>query len=278
MKNLYLLGHPVAHSLSPKIHNTASQILGLNYHYEIMDVTKETLPEALSKIKESDCAGFNLTMPLKTAIIPYLSRLSPQASLSGSVNTVLVTSEGLEGYTTDGAGFFESLINGGLDITGKSMVILGAGGAANSIVTEAAFRKLSHIFVYKRKNSTFEEVRNFLSMISEKTNMPIELKDISDKASLKADIATSHLLVNATNVGMAPDTGSTLIDRNMFCPGLTVADIIYNPLETRLLREARESGLDTYNGTHMLLYQAATAYRLWTGCDMPIPEIKKVLF
>lgn len=275
MKKLYLLGHPIAHSLSPLIHNTASKALGLDYHYDLCDTVPEMLKSTVKRLKDEGCVGFNLTMPLKKDIIPLLDDMSPQAALSGSVNTVKLENGKMYGHTTDGEGFFEFLLRDGIDMKDKSMVIIGAGGAAASIIAEAATRKLSSVKIYKRKNASFESAEDFFGGIAKKTGTDISVNDIADEDGLREDIVSATLLVNATNVGMAPDIDSTVIDKSFFRKDIIVTDIVYNPLKTRFLKEAEECGCKVYNGTYMLLFQAACAYKLWTGYDMPVETVFK---
>lgn len=278
MHSLYLLGHPVAHSLSPRIHNEAAKVLGLDHHYDIIDVLPDALPDTIDRLKKEDCSGFNLTMPLKQTVLPLLDSMSEQAALASSVNTVKLENGKLYGHTTDGDGFFDSLAAKGHDPKGMNILLLGAGGAASSIIVAGAFRELSCINVYRRDNAGFSKTLEFCGNISKKTGARISVKDIADTAELEKDTQSADLIVNATNVGMAPDTDDTILDKRYFHPGKIVYDIIYNPLQTRFLQEAGECGAITFNGTHMLLYQAAGAFKLWTGYDMPVEQIKKVLW
>lgn len=274
---LCLLGHPVAHSISPKMHNTAFQLLGLDYAYLAFDTTEEKLPAVVSGLKAMGCRGFNLTMPFKTSILPYLDEITPAARLSDSVNTVVNDHGRLIGYSTDGVGYMASVQDAGHDIIGKSMTLLGAGGAATSVCVQAAIDGVKEIYMFKRNNATFAQAQNFCDKITAQTGARVMLFDITDHGSLARCLQKSAILVNATNVGMGEDTRS-LVPKELLHPELIVSDIIYHPAMTPLLRDAKSIHCPFFNGAYMLLYQGAEAFRLWTGQAMPTEDIKKICF
>lgn len=275
-----LLGSPVSHSISPLMHNESFQKLHLDYVYLCFNVTEETLTEAVHGLKKCGIRGFNLTMPCKNKIVELLDELSPAAKLIGAVNTVVNDNGRLIGYNTDGIGYMQSIIDAGHDVIDKSMIVMGAGGAATAICSQAALDGVKKLHIFARPTSRFwERTVKLVKNINETTNCEAILHDHADSAALKAAAAESSLLVNATSVGMAPNTDASIItDTSIFHPDLVVSDIIYNPRETKLLREAREAGCQTFNGMYMLLYQGAEAFRLWTGQDMPIQHIKELYF
>lgn len=275
-----LLGSPVAHSLSPMMHNEAFRILGLDYVYLCFDVNEQCLEEAVKGLKVCGIRGFNLTMPDKTKMAELADELSPAAKIIGAVNTVVNDNGRLTGHNTDGVGFLRSVRDAGLDITGQSVTILGAGGAATAICAQAALDGAASIRIFARPKSRFHgRTLKLVDTINQSTGCRAELWDQADISALKKSLETSLLLVNATSVGMAPDTENSLIsDMSLLPPSLTVSDIIYNPRETRLLRLARESGHKTFNGMYMLLYQGAEAFRLWTGLEMPVNVIREKYF
>ena len=164
-----LLGHPVSHSISPAMHNAAFAELGLNDVYLAFDITEDHLEETIKGLKATGCIGWNLTMPLKTAVIPFLDELSQASRLSGSVNTVINDHGKLIGHTTDGVGYMDSLKDAGYSIIGEHMVLLGAGGAATSICTQAAIDGVKKITMFKRKNAGFPQTKAFADMISRET-------------------------------------------------------------------------------------------------------------
>ena len=275
-----LLGSPVSHSISPLMHNEAFGILGLDYVYLCFDVDEEALPAAVEGLKRCGIRGFNLTMPDKNRIVDLVDRLSPAAQLIGAVNTVVAENGILTGYNTDGAGFMRSAQEAGFTLKGASVTLLGAGGAASAIAAQAALDGVSRIRIFHRPTSRFAERTSKLCRdISAGTACTATCHDISDPDALYSALKDSCMLINATPVGMAPDTERTLIpDPSWFRKGLAVADIIYNPRETRLLREAREAGCRVMNGMYMLLYQGAEAFRLFTGMEMPVDAIRSKYF
>ena len=275
-----LLGSPVAHSISPLMHNEAFQLLNLNYTYLCFDVNEETLPAAVDGLKACGIRGFNLTMPNKNQIVKLLDELSPAARLIGAVNTVVNDKGYLVGYNTDGVGYMQAVRDAGYDITGKTITIMGAGGAATAICAQAALDGVEKIHIFARETSRFwERTQKLVENINSTLPCKAVLHENKDTGALARAISESTLLLNATSVGMAPDTNSTIIqDTSLYHPDLIVSDVIYNPRETRFLREARETGCRTFNGMYMLLYQGAEAFRLWTGKEMPIKEIKEKYF
>lgn len=274
-----LLGSPVAHSISPQMHNEAFRQLGLDYVYLAFDVKPEVLKEAVTGLKAAGICGFNLTMPLKVHILPLLDELTPAARLAGAVNTVMVKDHRLIGHTTDGIGYMRSVSDAGHNIIGKKMTLLGAGGAATAICVQAALDGVSSIDMFKRKNASWDKAETFCSHVASETGCSIRLLDIEDTAQLADSISESDILTNATSVGMAPDScNSPIPDAAMLHKELIVSDIIYNPRETLLMKQAKEQGCPTLNGLYMLLYQGAAAFTCWTGKEMPVDIIKEKYF
>ena len=275
-----LLGSPVAHSISPMMHNEAFQLLDLDYVYLCFDVNEKSLPAAVEGLKTCNIRGFNLTMPNKNKIVELLDELSPAARLIGAVNTVVNDNGHLTGYNTDGVGYMQAVKDAGYDIHGKTITVMGAGGAATAICAQAALDGIEEIHIFARETSRFwNRTENLVKNINSTLPCHAVLHENGDKAALSDAISKSTLLLNATSVGMAPNTDGTIItDTSLYHPDLIVSDVIYNPRETRFLLEAREAGCRTFNGMYMLLYQGAEAFRLWTGKDMPVKEIKAKYF
>lgn len=275
-----LLGSPVAHSISPLMHNEAFRLLDLDYTYLCFDVTEDTLPTAVAGLKACGIRGFNLTMPNKNKIVELLDELSPAARLIGAVNTVVNDDGHLTGYNTDGVGYMQAVKDAGYNITGKTITVMGAGGAATAICAQAALDGVKRIHIFARETSRFwSRTQKLVENIN--STLPCEafLHENKDLTALAQAISESTLLLNATSVGMAPNTDGTIIENtSLYHPDLIVSDVIYNPRETRFLREARETGCRTFNGMYMLLYQGAEAFRLWTGQDMPVDKIKAKYF
>ena len=274
-----LLGSPVAHSISPMMHNESFKVLGLDYAYLAFDVDTDHLKTAVEGLKALGVRGFNLTMPDKNLMAAYCDRLSPAAEIIGAVNTVVNDNGILTGHTTDGTGYMEAAKDAGYDLTGKTMALLGGGGAATAICVQAAIDGLEKIHVFNRKDAFFQRLQSLVDTINARTHCRVLLHDLADTHALAGAIGESHILTNATSVGMAPDTDACLItDPALLRPDLIVSDVIYNPRETRLLKMAKKAGCPTFNGMYMLLYQGAAAFKLWTGQDMPIAHIKEKYF
>lgn len=274
-----LLGSPVAHSISPMMHNEGFRQLGLDYAYLAFDVGTDNLKTAVDGLKALGVRGFNLTMPNKNLMAEYCDKLSPAAEIIGAVNTVVNDHGVLTGYTTDGIGYMQAARDAGFDLTGKTMTLLGGGGAATAICVQAALDGLKEIRVFNIKDAFYPRLQTLIDRIHDRTDCKVTLDDLADKEVLKKSIETSHILVNGTSVGMSPNTEGCLIDDlSVFRPDLIVSDVIYNPEETKLLRLAREHGCQTFNGLYMLLYQGAEAFKIWTGQDMPIDIIKEKYF
>lgn len=274
-----LLGSPVAHSISPMMHNEAFAQLGLDYAYLAFDVNEEELETAIEGLRAMKVKGFNLTMPNKNRMCRLCDKLSPVAQITGAVNTVVNENGTFVGHTTDGIGYMESVKEAGLNIIGEKITVLGAGGAATSIIAQAAFDGVAEISIFNQKSKSYERMEGIISKLTEQTNCKLNLFTYDSQDILRKELAESILLVNTTPVGMAPNIEDSLItDTTMFHPNLTVSDIIYNPEETKFLRLAKETGCKTFNGLHMLLYQGAAAFKLWTGQEMPVEIIKEKYF
>lgn len=274
-----LLGSPVAHSISPMMHNEAFELLNLDYAYLAFDVSLEDLGKVVEALKIMNCRGFNCTMPHKNLVCEYVDHLTDAAKLIGAVNTVVNDNGILTGHNTDGIGYMQSVQAAGYDIIGKNMTLLGTGGAATAICAQAALDGVKKINVFNRRGKSFENFQTFIDKINQHTDCHVALYDIVDTTSLRQSLKDSSILTNGTSVGMAPKENASIInDTSLFHEGLIVSDVIYNPEETQLLKLAKEHGCHTFNGLYMLLYQGAEAFKIWTGKEMPIEPIKEKYF
>ena len=275
-----LLGSPVAHSVSPAMHNEAFRLLDLDYVYLAFKVGTDSLKDAVKGLKTLGARGFNLTMPDKIAILDLVDELTPAARLAGACNTVINDNGHLIGHTTDGIGYMRSVADAGHDIIGKKMTLLGAGGAATAICTQAALDGVKEIDIFRRNRpEAFAQTVAFADRTAKDTGCKIHVYDFADETQMKKSLAESAILTNATNVGMAPDTDAIPIPNVQFLhPDLIVSDIIYNPRQTQLMKIAASMGCPVFNGMYMLLYQGAAAFECWTGLEMPVAEIKKKYF
>ena len=264
-----VVANPIKHSISPFIHNSAFEATNTNGVYLAWEVDATELAETVANIRRYQMYGINLSMPYKEQVIPYLDQLSAEACLIGAVNTVVNREGTLIGYNTDGKGFFKSLPS--FKISGKRMVLLGAGGAAKAILAQAILDGVSQISVFVR-SSSMEKTRPYLEKIQNATGFRVDLFALEDVQDLQDSITKADLLVNATSVGM--DGSSQPIPTSIVLPEkLMVADVIYQPFETPFLKWARNQGNQSINGLGMLLYQAAEAFELWTGKEMPTDQI-----
>lgn len=273
-----LIAYPIRHSSSPAMHNEAFAKLGLDYAYLAFEVGNEELENTIKGFRAMDVRGCNVSMPNKTVVHKYLDKISPAAELCGAVNTVVNDNGVLTGHITDGIGCMYGLKDAGVDVIGKKITIVGAGGAATAIQVQAALDGVAEISIFNKKDKFFENAEKTVKKLKEKTNCVVNLYDLDDLDRLKEEIASSMLLINATGMGMKPLEGMTFIpDKSYLRPDLVVLDIVYSPRETALLKLANEAGCRTLNGLGMMLFQGAAAFELWTGKKMPIEHMKEVL-
>ena len=277
---LGLIGTPVGHSKSPAMYNYCFEKYGLNCAYLAFDVPMEKVEDAINALRTFNVMGANVTMPLKNAVIPYLDEVSPASRAIGSVNTIVNRDGKLCGYVTDGMGYTGELRRGGVEIAGKTVTLLGAGGAASAIAIEAALEGAKEIRVFNKRDAFWERaVANLETIGKAAPECRITLNDLDDADALRASIDASDILTNATRVGMKPmDDASLITDLTMLRPGLIVTDVVYDPEETKLLREARAAGCTTFDGLGMLVGQGAASFKLYTGLEMPVDEVCDAIY
>ena len=268
-----VVANPIKHSISPFIHNAAFEQTGVNGVYVAWEISQDDLKATVENIRRYNMFGINLSMPYKQAVIPFLDELTPAAQMIGAVNTVVNQNGKLIGYNTDGKGFFMSLPS--FVIKGKKMLILGAGGAATAIIVQAVLEGVDEIFVFTRKTS-FERVLQQMKQIQQAASTKISVLPLEQRELLQEKLNASALLVNGTSLGMDEKT-SPVPDTIRLSKNLLVADVIYQPFETPFLKWAKKQNVQVVNGLGMLLYQAAEAFKLWTGKDMPTKEIWQAL-
>lgn len=273
-----LMATPIRHSKSPTMHNEAFAKLGLDYAYLAFEVGTEELEDAVKGMKALKVRGWNVSMPNKTVIGQYMDHLSPAAELCGAVNTVVNDNGVLTGHITDGIGYMRALKDNNIDVVGKKMTIVGAGGAATAIEIQAALDGVKELSIFNRKDEFWDRAVNNVKNINEKTNCKATLFDLADTDALRREIANSYLFANATGVGMKPMEGQMIIpDASYFRKDLIVSDVVYMPTTTKMLEVAKEVGCKNMNGLGMMLYQGAAAFELWTGKEMPIDYMKDIL-
>ncbi|HID96830.1 MAG TPA: shikimate dehydrogenase, partial [Thermodesulfobacteriaceae bacterium] len=254
-----ILGHPVRHSLSPAIHNAAFRAVGLNAVYLAFDVTD--LPGALEGIRALGLKGLSVTIPHKESIIPLLDQVDPSARAIGAVNTVINRAGVLAGANTDMTGAVNALEDV-VSLERKSVLVLGAGGAARAVCAGLKSKGADvHI-----ANRTADRARQIAETFGASWS---GLKDLEE--------VHAAVLVNTTSVGMYPDENEIPMAPDLLGRFEVVMDIVYSPLETRLLKEAAGAGCTTVNGLRMLLYQAVVQFEMWTSIDAPVEAMEKVL-
>lgn len=277
---LALIGSPVGHSGSPAMYNYSFEKLGLDYAYVAFDVKEEDVKASLDAMRLFNMRGMNVTMPDKVEAARYMDELSPAARIVGAVNTIVNEDGKLIGHMTDGEGFVNNLKDHGVSIVGKKIVIAGGGGAATAIQVQCALDGASQLTIFNKKDAFFERTLATAEKIREAVpSCVVNVYDIDDVEKMTAEIKESDIFVNATIVGMKPmEDQSVIKDLSALRQDLVVADIVYNPEETKLLRDAKAAGCTCVGGKGMLVWQGASAFRLFTGKEMPVEEVKEVLY
>jgi shikimate dehydrogenase len=277
---MVLLGSPVGHSGSPAMYNYSFERLGLDYAYLAVDIKEDQTAAAIDAMRLFNMRGGNVTMPDKTAAAKCMDELSPAAELIGAVNTIVNEDGRLIGHNTDGVGFVHNLKDHGVEVEGKKIVIAGGGGAATAIQVQCALDGIRELTIFNIKDAFFERTLNTAEKIRAAVpDITVNVYDIADTAKMTAEIQSADIFINATIVGMKPmDDQSVVKDPAAFRPELVVCDVVYNPIETKLLREAKEAGCTCIGGKGMLLWQGAAAFKLFTGQDMPVEEVREKYF
>ena len=272
-----LIGSPVGHSASPLMYNYSFERLGLDYAYVAFDVKENEVKAALDAMRLFQMRGMNVTMPDKVEAARYVDELSPAAQIIGAVNTIVNEDGKLVGYITDGEGFVNNLKDHGVDIVGKKIIVAGGGGAATAIQVQCALDGAKAIVIFNKRDAFWERTLQTAEKIRAAVpTCEVQVCDLDDVTKMTEEIETSDIFVNATIVGMKPmDDQSVVQDVSALRPGLVVADIVYNPEETLLLRQAKDAGCTCVGGKGMLLWQGVAAFKLFTGEDMPVAEVKE---
>ena len=257
---LGIIGHPIGHSLSPRMHNAAFAHDGADYVYVAMDVWPDRLPAAIEGLRALGFVGFNVTMPHKKAVLPLMDELDETARLAGAVNTVVEERGLLRGFNTDGSGFVEACGEAGVSLYEKRVLILGAGGAAAAIAVASLGEGASRLYIVNRTEHRAEELRARLLGVARGAEVLVHPLSKVGEAAAEAEI-----VVNATYLGMKE--GDPLpLPTGCLAAEKVICDAVYlSGGETSLIRHAREAGARTVPGGRVLLYQGVQAQRLWTG-------------
>lgn len=278
-----LLGHPVGHSHSPRMHNAAFQTLNLPYVYQAFDVLPQHLAEAVRGMRALGFRGFNVTIPHKVAVMSLIDELSSEATGIGAVNTVVIDDDGkLYGTNTDGSGYVRSLKEEtAISLRGARVVLLGAGGAARAIAYSLLKEGIAALSIANRNRERAEQLAARLKDVFAqgygRNGVAITVGALDDVSRWLPD---ADLLVNTTSVGMHPHEEAAPMPTEWLQrlpQSAVVSDLIYNPLKTRLLRAAEGYGLRIHGGLGMFLYQGAEAFRLWTGQEAPLDVMRQAV-
>jgi len=265
-----VIGDPIEHSMSPVMLSAAFKNKGINYVDIPFRVRKEELGKAIEGIKALNIRGLNVTIPHKVAVIRFLDEIDSLAGKIGAVNTIVNDNGILKGYNTDATGFLQALRERGIEPKGKNVVMLGAGGAARAvsfILTESG----SSVVILNR---TLDRAKICADRVSQSSQRKVTALKL-DGENLASALSKADILVNTTSVGMSPKINETPVTAGLLKPNLVVCDIVYNPLKTRLLREAEMAGATIINGVDMFVWQGALAFEKWTGLSAPIDLMKR---
>ncbi|MBH6949215.1 shikimate dehydrogenase [Clostridioides difficile] len=275
-----LIGTPVGHSKSPVMYNYSFKKLDLDYRYLAFDITVDKVKEALLAIKTFNIKGANVTMPCKSAVTEYMDELSPAARIIGACNTIVNDNGKLIGHITDGVGYVRNLKENGVEVKGKKITIMGAGGAATAIQVQCALDGAREISIFNAKDDFYKRAEQTVENI--KKDVPecvVNLYDLEDTNKLYEEIQSSDILTNATLIGMKPyDNETNIKDTSVLRKDLVVTDVVYNPKKTKMIEDAEANGCKAIGGLGMLLYQGAEAFNLYTGLEMPVEEVNELCF
>lgn len=276
-KLIGLIGSPVQNSGSPAIHNAVFEHLDLDYAYIAFDVDNDRLEATVRGMAAMGFLGYNVTTPCKTFILPFLDEISEAAEVMGAVNTVVIQDGRSLGDNADGAAFMRNLVLHGVDIRGKKITVMGAGGAGSALVTQAALDGVSAIDLFNVRDEFFTGAEELIERLKSHSPCNVHLYDLDDTARLRESIADSALLVNATSIG-TPELPGCLITQDMLHKDLILADVVYVPRDTQFVELARANGNKVIDGSGMFLQQAAIGERLWIGREMPLDYVKDTFF
>jgi shikimate dehydrogenase len=260
-----IIGYPARHSLSPIFQQAAFDAMKLDLQYEIWETHLDGLESLIESMQSTNVYGANVTMPYKETVIPLLDSIDYSAEIVGAVNTIVKSNGNLIGYNTDGVGFVEALTDTGFNMKGQTALILGAGGAARSIAFALAYENPSSIIIANRNEKRATALALSLKEATNISVIPIPLTE----TMMNNWVPKSDLLVNATSIGMHPQADISPIPDSLIHPDMFVYDLVYNPLETLLVKRARIRGAVATGGLSMLIYQGAHAFDLWTGIVAP---------
>jgi shikimate dehydrogenase len=265
-----VIGDPVEHTLSPTIHNTAFVHMHLDFVFLAFRVKPKALEDAVRGMRSLGIRGLNVTMPHKSTVTKFLDEVDPTVKLLNAANTILNKEGKLVGYNTDGIGALKALTDTGMKLDGKKVLLLGAGGAAKAI----AFSLADEVEELVILNRSAKKARILAENIG-RTHHSKVVGNLLSSAQIKKRVKDCDILINATSVGMAPKIDQSLVELQWLKRNLWVMDIVYNPLETKLIKNAKAVGARVITGVEMLLNQGAASFEIWTNIPAPIEVMKK---
>jgi shikimate dehydrogenase len=265
-----VIGDPIAHTLSPTIHNAAFGHLKLDFVFLAFRVKAADLENAVRGMRGLGIHGLNVTMPHKSTVIGFLDEVDTTVQFLGSANTILNKDGKLSGFNTDGVGALKALRENGVALSEKKMLLLGAGGAAKAI----AFSLAKEVGELAILNRTAEKAKELAETLGRMFNKKVVGGVLSSDA-IAENLRDSDILINATSVGMKPNLSQSLVAPQWLKSDLAVMDIVYNPVETKLAKDAKAAGAKVISGVEMLIYQGAASFEIWTGCSAPIEVMRK---
>jgi shikimate dehydrogenase len=267
-----VIGDPIVHTLSPAMQNAAFEAYGLDAVFLAFNVPAGEAESAVRGVRALGMPGLNITMPHKEVVLPFLDEADETARALGSVNTILNQDGRLRGFNTDGAGAHHALEESGVILAGKKLVLLGAGGAAKAVAYALA-REVAELVILNR---TAQKADALAKTISEKFHKKIATGSFSPD-TIQKSLREADILINATAVGMCPRPKESLVKKAWLKPDLTVLDIVYDPVETQLAKDAKAAGAQVVNGLEMLLHQGAASFEIWTGKAAPVVAMRQAL-
>ena len=269
-----IIGHPIGHSLSPLMHNTAFEAFGMSASMSAFDIEPQSLKEALEGFVKLEFGGINVTIPHKETIIRLLDEVDEEASIIGAVNTVRILDGKTTGFNTDAYGFLKTLEPFRSSVDGAKFVILGAGGAARAVtyVLLRHFRTNQIVIASRPISRTNELIEHFKGS----SHAKLTAFDPTD-AQFSQILQASDVVINATPAGMLPKISELPIPHPHFRAGQIVVDLIYRPLQTEFLHQASEAGTQTIGGVEMFIHQGARAFEIWTGKSMNTNQVRQII-
>lgn len=265
-----VIGDPIDHSLSPIMHNAAFQNINLDIAFLAFKVKPAEVENAVKGMRALNILGLNVTMPHKKAVIEYLDEIDQTAKFLSAVNTIRNKGGKLFGSNTDGMGALKALKENGVDPKDTKVILLGAGGAARAIA-HALSKEVEELVVLNRTVKQAQELCSLLKRAGHKKVVAGALTE----AEIQQHIKDADVLINATSIGMKPNSDQTPVTAKSLKPELAVMDIVYNPIETKLAKDAKAAGAKVVSGVEMLIYQGAAAFEMWTGCNAPVEVMRK---